>query len=127
MYFGTNDTTVPTMCVNCSIAIQNCLSCHNHTYCTACKNNSFLLNFNDTLNRTQICLHCSTYILGCYTCSNQTTCLSCIDNGLYLYNAPNQNCVFCSFFIPACSQCTLDGKCTTCQSIQYAISPTFTC
>ena len=93
-------------CVNCP---ENCSTCSNAQFCTACLSNFYLVSNNYNVT----CQTCSQIFVGCATCLSNVACTKCI-SGYFISNAV---CTPCSSKIIFCNSCSNDGK--TCIDCSY--------
>ena len=98
--------------------MPNCISCLNHSKCTACKA-AYVLEPNSGTSIDK-CLLCSDLIFNCHTCSiqgNNTTCTRCISSlmRLVFHSATNKlSCLKCSDFMSDCNICKETHVCLQC-------------
>lgn len=120
-------------CDKCSDSLPNCTACLNSTHCSACTNQTVLINgkcsstaeglcpqgsYSDVV--TGNCIPCIFASPNCTLCDNATTCLQCLDgtvlvNGWCLWG-PNITCPS-GYFMDAAS-----SSCTSCSSAIYNCS-----
>lgn len=110
-----------TKCINCSIAMINCLECEWSDYCTQCKLTSDV-SFGYILKENgQSCTKCEDKVTECIKCDGKNKCLEC-GLGNYLFDDGNHG--ICSDCLSYCDVCTNNTICTKCIKSYYLYSDT---
>ena len=114
-YHSTNTSK----CLNCSLAMINCLECEWNTYCTKCKayndNSAGFLIYNDGGS----CRACEDMVTRCVKCDGQRKCLAC-GTGFYISDDGNHG--VCQACLSNCDVCKNNSVCLQCRDNYFNIS-----